>query len=43
MASFSVLNNIASVNAQANVAATQINLSKALTRLSSGLPHQQLR
>jgi len=37
MASFSVLNNIASVNAQANVAATQINLSKAMTRLSSGL------
>jgi len=37
MASFSVLNNIASVNAQANVSATQINLSKALTRLSSGL------
>ena len=37
MASFSVLNNIASVNAQANVASTQINLTKALTRLSSGL------
>ena len=37
MASFSVLNNIASVNAQSNVAATQINLTKALTRLSSGL------
>ena len=37
MASFSVLNNIASVNAQANLTGTQINLSKALTRLSSGL------
>ena len=33
MASFSVLNNIASVNAQANLTGTQINLSKALTRL----------
>ena len=37
MASFSVLNNVASVNAQANLTGTQINLSKALTRLSSGL------
>jgi flagellin len=37
MASFSVLNNIASVNAQANLAGTQISLNKALTRLSSGL------
>src|SRR5262245_42021720 len=37
MASFSVLNNIASVNAAANLAGTQINLTKALTRLSSGM------
>lgn len=37
MASFSVLNNIASVNAQANLASTNIGLNKALTRLSSGL------
>jgi flagellin len=37
MASFSVLNNIASVNAQANLASTSIGLNKALTRLSSGL------
>jgi flagellin len=37
MASFSVLNNIASANAQANLGATQLHLTKALTRLSSGL------
>jgi len=37
MASFSVLNNIAAVNAQANLSSTQIHLTKALTRLSSGL------
>jgi flagellin len=37
MATFSVLNNIASVNAQANLASTSIGLNKALTRLSSGL------
>jgi flagellin len=37
MATFSVLNNIASVNAQANMATTSLGLNKALTRLSSGL------
>ena len=37
MASFSVLNNIAAANAQANLNTTQIHLNKALTRLSSGL------
>jgi flagellin len=37
MASFSVLNNIASVNAQASLTGTQVNLSKALARLSTGL------
>src|SRR5213595_764002 len=37
MASFSVVNNIASANAQANLATTNIGLQKALTRLSSGL------
>jgi flagellin len=37
MASFSVLNNIAAANAQANLGATQLHLTKALTRLSSGL------
>jgi len=37
MASFSVVNNIAAANAQANLAATSIGLNKALTRLSSGL------
>jgi flagellin len=37
MASFSVVNNIASVNAQANLVSTQNGLNKALTRLSSGL------
>src|SRR6187549_814191 len=36
MASFSVVNNIASVNAQANLVGTQNGLNKALTRLSSG-------
>jgi flagellin len=36
MASFSVVNNIASQNAQANLLGTQIGLQKALTRLSSG-------
>jgi flagellin len=35
--SFSILNNIASANAQANLARTQIGLNKALNRLSSGL------
>ncbi len=35
--SFSVLNNIASANAQANLATTNIGLNKALNRLSSGL------
>ena len=37
MASFSVLNNVASANAQANLTTTQLHLNKALTRLSSGL------
>ncbi len=36
MASFSVVTNIASSNAQANLHATQLGLQKALTRLSSG-------
>ena len=37
MASFSVVNNIAAANAQANLASTNIGLNKALNRLSSGL------
>lgn len=37
MASFSIVNNIASVNAQANLQATNLGLNRALTRLSSGL------
>src|SRR4029453_11152280 len=37
MASFSVVNNIASANAQANLATTNIALQKALNRLSRGL------
>lgn len=37
MASFSIVNNIASVNAQANLTATSVGLNRALTRLSSGL------
>lgn len=37
MASFSIVSNIASVNAQANLQTTSIGLNKALTRLSSGL------
>jgi flagellin len=36
MASFSVVNNIASSNAQSNLHSTQVSLNKALTRLSSG-------
>jgi len=36
MASFSVVSNISSANAQANLIATNIGLNKALTRLSSG-------
>jgi flagellin len=36
MASFSVVSNIASANAQANLHSTNIGLNKALTRLSSG-------
>jgi len=36
MASFSVVTNIASANAQANLHTTQVGLQKALTRLSSG-------
>jgi flagellin len=36
MASFSVVNNIASVNAQANLIGTNNGLQKALNRLSSG-------
>jgi flagellin len=34
---FSILNNVASANAQANLATTSIGLNKALNRLSSGL------
>src|SRR5262245_35440964 len=37
MAAFSVLNNVAAANAQANLATTSLGLNKALTRLSSGL------
>jgi flagellin len=36
MASFSVVTNIAAVNATANLYSTQIGLNKALTRVSSG-------
>ena len=36
MASFSVVSNISSVNAQANLATTNIGLQKALERLSTG-------
>lgn len=36
MASFSVVSNIASANAQANLSVTNLGLNKALTRLSSG-------
>jgi flagellin len=37
MASFSIISNIASVNAQSNLQATSLGLNRALTRLSSGL------
>jgi flagellin len=36
MASFSVVNNVASANAQSNLQATSMGLNKALNRLSSG-------
>ena len=36
MASFSVVNNIASANAQANMEMTNVGLHKALNRLASG-------
>ena len=36
MASFSVVTNVASINAQANLVTTNIGLQKALNRLSSG-------
>ena len=36
MASFSVVSNLASANAQSNLQGTNLNLNKALTRLSSG-------
>ena len=36
MASFSVVSNIASANAQSNLQATNLGLNKALSRLSSG-------
>jgi flagellin len=36
MASFSVVSNVASMNAQANLLSTNLGLNKALTRLSSG-------
>ena len=34
---FSIVNNVAAVNAQANLSATNLGLNKALNRLSSGL------
>jgi len=37
MASFSVVNNIAAVNAQANLAMTSVNLNRTMARLTSGL------
>ncbi len=37
MASFSVVNNIASANAQANLSLNQVSLNRTLNRLSSGL------
>jgi len=37
MASFSVVNNVAAANAQANLVQTNMGLRTALTRLSSGL------
>jgi flagellin len=37
MASFSVITNLASINAQANLYQTSIGLNRALTRVSSGL------
>ena len=37
MASFSVVNNISSMNAQANLQTSNVGLQRALTRLSSGL------
>jgi len=37
MASFSIVNNIASINAQANLSVSSIGLNKSLQRLSSGL------
>src|SRR6186997_3467189 len=37
MASFSVVSNIASANAQANLQVSNLHLNKALNRLSSGL------
>ena len=37
MASFSIVNNISSDNASANLTATNLNLTKTLSRLSSGL------
>src|SRR5712672_2444998 len=36
MAAFSVVSNISASNAQANLSATNIDLQKAITRLSSG-------
>lgn len=37
MASFSIVNNIAAANAQANLAATNIGLNRSMARLTSGL------
>src|SRR5262245_26989690 len=37
MASFSIINNVSAANAQANLITTNLGLTKALTRLSSGL------
>src|SRR5262245_14314684 len=37
MAAFSVVNNIAAVNAQANLAMTNVGLNRSMARLTSGL------
>src|SRR4051812_5886322 len=37
MSSFSIVNNIASINAQSNLSASSLGLNKSLQRLSSGL------
>ena len=42
MASFSVVNNIASVNAQANLTSTSLGLQQGSDPAVERLPHQQL-